>query len=92
MRTNNGAAEGGAEVSDTLGFSVPQSTELSLRTVEDRPVTLRINDALLGAYFSNVLAPGQCERRTRKDFSFKYWMSEEQQRRLQVPTLKGTDF
>ena len=90
VRTNEDAAGGGAEGSDALGFSVPQSSELSLRTVEDRPVTLHINDALLGAYFSKVLAPGQWERRTRKDFSFKYWMSEDQQRRLQVPTLKGT--
>ena len=63
-----GTPEGGAEA-DALGFSVPGTTELSLRTVEDRPITLRLNEALLRAYFSRVLAPGQWERRTRKDFA-----------------------
>ena len=63
-----GALEGGAEA-DTLGFSVPGTAELSLRTVEDKPITLRLNKALLQAYFSRFLAPGQWEQRTRKDFA-----------------------
>ena len=60
------------------------------KRVDDKPVTLTINPALIDTFSKNLMGGGRWSRETWDDMEDKYRLSKEQQVKLDPPTLKGT--
>ena len=60
------------------------------KRVDDKPVTLAINPALVDTFNKKLMAGGKWSRDTWEEVEDKYRLSKEQQLKLEPPTLKGT--
>ena len=60
------------------------------KRVDEKPVTLAINPALVDSFNKKLMAGGKWNRETWDEVEDKYRLSKEQQLKLEPPTLKGT--
>ena len=60
------------------------------KRVDEKPVTMAINPALVDTFNKHLMAGGKWSRDTWEEIEDKYRLSKEQQQKLDPPTLKGT--
>ena len=66
------------------------NTLKSTKRADDKAVSLVLNNDMIKSFNKNMIGEGKWNRDTADKMMDKYYMSQEQHKALEAPSLKGT--
>lgn len=84
-----GAAGGDTAGRDAFGFHVQEKDLTGLRRVDTKKTTLVLNPAMVDIYHKELVGQGLWERKARRDMRERYYLSTDQRKQMEPPSVKG---